>query len=73
MVRVLMGDNSEKAARYYLGAAVYAYFYLFDQERDKPAEVFSTDFKLACELYNASLAQALTTPQGRSAYCERCA
>jgi pimeloyl-ACP methyl ester carboxylesterase len=56
--------NFQKGARYYLGAAVYAYFYLFDQERDVPAEIYSTDFRLACELYNASLAQAMTTPKG---------
>jgi len=49
---------------YYLNAAVYAYFYLFDDSRNKPANSFNRRFRLACDIYNIALAKAMTGKKG---------
>jgi pimeloyl-ACP methyl ester carboxylesterase len=49
---------------YYLNAAIYAYFYLFDQTRNKPANPYDRRYRLACDLYNIALAEALTDADG---------
>jgi pimeloyl-ACP methyl ester carboxylesterase len=56
------------AKAYYLSAAVYAYFYLFDETRDVPADPFDRKYRLACDLYNTALAQAMTAPDGGLAF-----
>ena len=50
--------------QYYLNAAILAYFYLFDETRNKPADPFDRRFRLACDIYNISLAKAMTNPKG---------
>ena len=49
--------------QYYLNAAIYAYFYLFDETRNKPVNPFNRHYRLACDLYNISLAEALSNTQ----------
>ena len=50
--------------QYYLAAAIYAYFYLFNNTRNKPANPFNRRYRLACDIYNISLAEALTNAKG---------
>jgi len=54
--------------QYYLSAAIYAYFYLFDETRNKPANPFNRLYRLACDLYNISLAEAMTDVKGNLAF-----
>jgi hypothetical protein len=49
---------------YYLDAAIYAYFYLFDETRNKPANPYDRRYRLACDLYNIALAEAMTDTKG---------
>jgi pimeloyl-ACP methyl ester carboxylesterase len=48
----------------YLGAAVYAYSYLFGSEAPEPANPFDRRFRVACDLYNYGLLKALRTEDG---------
>jgi pimeloyl-ACP methyl ester carboxylesterase len=50
--------------QYYLSAAIYAYFYLFNNTRNKPANPFNRRYRLACDIYNTALAKALTNAKG---------
>ena len=50
--------------QYYLAAAIYAYFYLFNETRNKPANPFNRRYRLACDIYNIALAEALTNAKG---------
>ena len=50
--------------QYYLAAAIYAYFYLFNDTRNKPANPFNRRYRLACDIYNTALAKALTHEKG---------
>ena len=50
--------------QYYLAAAIYAYFYLFNNTRNKPANPFNRRYRLACDIYNIALAEALTNAKG---------
>ncbi|MCF8131231.1 MAG: hypothetical protein K9N10_22190 [Deltaproteobacteria bacterium] len=49
---------------YYLNAAIYAYFYLFDETRNKRANPYDRRYRLACDLYNIALAETLTDAKG---------
>jgi len=49
---------------YYLNAAIYAYFCLFDDTRNKPADPFGRRFRLTCDIYNIALAKAMTGKKG---------
>ena len=49
---------------YYLSAAIYAYFYLFDETRNKPASPFDRRYRLACDIYNIALAESITDSKG---------
>ncbi|MBT3368832.1 MAG: hypothetical protein HN416_16930, partial [Nitrospina sp.] len=49
---------------YYLNATIYAYFYLFDETRNKPANPYHRRYRLACDLYNIALAEAMTNAKG---------
>ncbi len=51
--------------QYYLSAAIYAYFYLLDETRNKPANPYNRLYRLACDLYNISLAEALSDGKKR--------
>jgi pimeloyl-ACP methyl ester carboxylesterase len=46
--------------QYYLSAAIYAYYYLLDDTRNKPANPYNRLYRLACDLYNISLAEAMS-------------
>jgi pimeloyl-ACP methyl ester carboxylesterase len=48
---------------HFLAASVHAYIYLFGEFVDPP-NPFATHYRLACDLYNRSLAQALSTRDG---------
>ena len=50
--------------QYYLTAAIYAYFYLFNDTLNKPANPFDRRYRLACDIYNTALAKALTNEKG---------
>lgn len=49
----------QKARRFYLASAVYAYFYLLGERGGDPPDPFDRRFRVACDLYNTALAQAL--------------
>ena len=51
------------AREHFLASAVHAYLYLFGEFGDSP-NPFATHYRLACDLYNRSLAQALSTRNG---------
>lgn len=54
--------DAEACGFYYLSAG-YAYHYLFGGEARASGEVFDPRFRLACDLYNASLAKCITAAQ----------
>ena len=60
----LDGSPLPENRQYYLNAAIYAYFYLFDNTRNKPADSFDRRFRLACDIYNIALAKALANAKG---------
>jgi pimeloyl-ACP methyl ester carboxylesterase len=51
---------SEWARQYYLSSAIYAYFYLLGDLGEAPPSPYDRRFRVACDLYNTALAQALT-------------
>ena len=51
-------ENSGKAGDLFLQSALYAYFFLLDDERGTPLTAYDKRFQVACELYNHSLWQA---------------
>ncbi|MBW1749104.1 MAG: alpha/beta hydrolase [Deltaproteobacteria bacterium] len=57
--------NEQSAQKYYLGAAIYAYFYLFDKSRTDRLDPYNRYFRWACDFYNIALAKALTKQEGR--------
>ncbi len=44
---------------YYLGAAVYAYLFLLGKGEEPPAGSFDRRFRMACDIYNRSLANVI--------------
>ncbi len=48
---------------HYLGAAVYAYAFLFPEKVEERPTALDPRTRLACDLYNTALAQAFTDPQ----------
>ena len=56
--------NSERAKRYYLASAIYAYFYLLGERGGEPPSPYDRRFRVACDLYNTALAQALLAAEG---------
>jgi len=64
----LDGSPLPENREYYLNAAVYAYFYLFDNSRDNPPDSFDRHFALSCDIYNIALAQALLNAKGDLAF-----
>jgi pimeloyl-ACP methyl ester carboxylesterase len=50
---------------FYLGSAVYAYLFLLGPGTDPPPGAFDRRFRLACDLYNRSLANMLTFVNGK--------
>jgi pimeloyl-ACP methyl ester carboxylesterase len=48
------------ARDYYLGSAVYAWLFLFGEEKDASSRAFDRRFREACDFYNYGLGLALT-------------
>lgn len=57
-------DKREQAQSYYFASCIYAYFYLFGEKWLDPPGPFDRRFRVACDLYNSSLALALTNGDG---------
>jgi len=51
--------DSRDARDYYLGAAVYAYLFLFGNQDNHPHSGFDRRFRMACDFYNYGLGLAL--------------
>lgn len=56
-------DTTRDARDYFLGASVYAYLFLFGEAKGDKPDAFDRRYRLACDLYNAGLGQALTEPK----------
>jgi pimeloyl-ACP methyl ester carboxylesterase len=62
--RSVMRSEHGEARDFYLGAALYAWLFLFGEAKDSPAPPFDNRFAEACDLYNHSLGRALLTKRG---------
>ena len=51
---------------HFLASAIYAYLYLFDEQDPVPPDPFSLNFRVACDLYNRALSQALLSTDASS-------
>ena len=49
---------------YYLQSSIYAYLYLFDEHLEEPPDPYDRRFRVAIDLYNRALAQALPSEEG---------
>lgn len=49
----------ERAKSHYLASAVYAYFFLLGEQGKGPLSPYDRRFRVACDLYNTALAEAL--------------
>jgi pimeloyl-ACP methyl ester carboxylesterase len=58
-------DEQVDPKQYFLGAAVYAYLFLMGEGSDPPPGAFDRRFRMACDLYNRSLANVLTFSEGK--------
>src|SRR3954463_7296809 len=72
----LTGKEAEKNVRpwdrpdprdYYLGAAIYAYLFLFGDQKSPAVTSYDRRFRIACDLYNYSLGLAFTKPKDTNA------
>jgi pimeloyl-ACP methyl ester carboxylesterase len=52
---------------YYLASAVYAWFFMFDENSATPSEAFDLRFRTACDFYNYALSRALSEPHSTNA------
>ncbi len=60
-----LGDRSEKAAFLYMSAMMYAYAYLFEEDLGADVDYYNPRFRLACDLYNRSLAKLIRYTETR--------
>lgn len=56
--------ESRDARDYYLGAAIYAWLFLFGEAKDAPPGALDRRYREACDLYNYGLGLALAEPKG---------
>jgi len=56
-------EHSKKKP-YFLAAAIYAYAYLFPSEKAQQPDPLDSRFRLACDLYNRALTEALKSENG---------
>ena len=54
-----ISDMFDHARKYYLASAVYAYLYLIGERGGDFPDPYDRRFRVACDLYNTALAQAL--------------
>lgn len=59
----LEGEQSRDPAQF-LGAAVYAYLYLFGGDLEAPTSPWDPRTRIAADIYNRALARAFSTPNG---------
>ncbi len=57
-------DAVQRAKRFYLASAVYAYFYLLGERGGDLPGPYDRRFRVACDLYNTALSQALVLRKG---------
>jgi pimeloyl-ACP methyl ester carboxylesterase len=57
------GGKGKRAEDSFLQSAVYAYFYLLDDERGEPPTAYDKRYRETCDLYNQSLWQAFPMSQ----------
>lgn len=57
-------DGVHKSHPHFFASAMYAYFYLLGKEWVAPPNPFERRFRLACDLYNSALAEALADSSG---------
>jgi pimeloyl-ACP methyl ester carboxylesterase len=56
-------DGLRQARQYYLASAVYGYFYLLGDRGGEPPDAYDRRFRVASDLYNTAIAQALLLRQ----------
>jgi pimeloyl-ACP methyl ester carboxylesterase len=54
----------EKSHPHFFASVLYAYFYLLGGQRATPPDPFDRRFRIACDLYNSGLAEALADGDG---------
>jgi len=54
----------QQSRPHFFASAIYAYFYLLGKEWLEPPNPFDRRFRIACDLYNSSLAEALADGDG---------
>jgi len=66
IVRSVQPWDPRDARDFYLGAAVYAYWFIFRDPKTvhTPAEAFDRRFRIACDIYNYGLGRALMERRG---------
>jgi pimeloyl-ACP methyl ester carboxylesterase len=57
--------------QFYWGSAVYAYFFLLGPGNEPPPGSFDRRFRLACDLYNRSVANLLTFVDGKIDFSDK--
>lgn len=61
-----VAQDSQRARRFYLASAVYAYYYLLGERGGKPPGPYDRRFRVACDLYNTALSQAIRLRKERN-------
>ncbi|MBI5062675.1 MAG: hypothetical protein HZB87_04190 [Desulfatitalea sp.] len=67
-LRLIDPTSQERAGQYYLASAVYAYLYLLGTRGGDPPNPYDRRFRVACDLYNAGLAQVLALRERESKF-----
>lgn len=62
-MRERQGGNNRSNGHFF-ASAIYAYLYLLGSDWHEPPDPFDRRFRIACDLYNAALAQALADGDG---------
>ena len=57
-------DGINRSQRHFYASAIYAYFYLLGKEWLDAPNPFERRFRMACDLYNGALAEALADADG---------
>lgn len=57
-------NGNRPATANFFASALYAYLYLLGTDWHEPPEPYDRQFRIACDLYNSALAQALTDGDG---------
>jgi pimeloyl-ACP methyl ester carboxylesterase len=60
----LRQDGIKQSHPHFFASAIYAYFYLLGKEWLEPPNPFERRYRIACDLYNSALAEALADADG---------